>query len=63
MSHRHAAVSSRDVIFTQSRNPDEKQNRAAHGNITRVDTCACGAVRRTHINQHHIEREAWQVAK
>jgi hypothetical protein len=37
------------------------QNPAAHGNITRVDTCqACGAVRRTNINGGHTETSGWK---
>lgn len=32
---------------------------AAHGNICSVATCACGATRRTNINQQYREVGAW----
>jgi hypothetical protein len=35
------------------------QNPAAHGNICVVDTCRCGAQRRTNVNQIHVERGPW----
>jgi hypothetical protein len=31
-------------------------NEAAHGNITRVETCTCGAVREINVNDTHQER-------
>lgn len=34
-------------------------NPSSHGNITIIDTCSCGATRRTNINQNHQERGAW----
>jgi hypothetical protein len=36
-------------------------HRAAHGNITRHATCACGASRRMNINGRHVEAGAWTV--
>lgn len=34
-------------------------NPAAHGGVMHVDTCSCGAVRRTNTNGMHIERGPW----
>jgi hypothetical protein len=61
MKHKHHAVKSVDYGF--SRPVSENENRAAHGNICRVDTCSCGATRRTNINGSHIERGVWATAK
>lgn len=36
-----------------------RPNPAAHGNITEVCICRCGAEKRININQEHIERGAW----
>jgi hypothetical protein len=33
----------------------------AHGNICVIDTCSCGAVRKTNINGNHIERGPWAL--
>lgn len=43
--------------------PGARQNQAAHGNIVEIDTCSCGAVRRTNVNQQHIERGPWELAE
>lgn len=58
--HEHAAIESRDVGFTGPVNNDER-NEAADGNITRIERCACGAERRTNINQRHVESGEWSV--
>jgi len=36
-----------------------RENRAAHGNVCVIDTCSCGAERRTNRNQGHLERGTW----
>lgn len=36
------------------------ENRAAHGNVCVVDTCRCGAERKTNVNGRHIERGPWK---
>jgi len=38
-----------------------EQNEAAHGNITAIDYCRCGATKRTNINGRHLERGKWEV--
>lgn len=38
-------------------------NRKAHGNLTRVDVCTCGAERETNINQQHTEVGVWQLRR
>ena len=55
--HTHRPEASRDEAFGGP--VSRRQNRAAHGNITRVDTCRCGATRHTNRNQGHIERGEW----
>jgi hypothetical protein len=32
----------------------------AHGNIVRIDICACGAVRRLNVNGQHVESSGWR---
>ena len=55
--HKHRATDSIDRPFEGPvRTPE---NRAAHGNITRTETCRCGATRRTNINQGYMGRGPW----
>lgn len=57
----HRAVRSADYAFTcPVSHPVDGENRAAHGNITRVETCSCCAVRRININQTHEEVGQWE---
>lgn len=35
---------------------------ASHGGVTFVETCSCGATRRTESNGRHVERGAWEEA-
>lgn len=35
------------------------ENPAAHGGVCEVETCRCGATRRTNVNQQHVERGQW----
>ncbi len=35
---------------------------ASHGCVTHVDECRCGAIRRTEVNQQHVERGTWEAA-
>jgi hypothetical protein len=58
--HQHRAATSIDRCFAGP--VAERENPAAHGNIVQIDTCRCGAERRTNINQQHIERGAWSEA-
>lgn len=55
--HRHRPKVSEDRCYAGP--VARPENRAAHGNIVRVDVCACGAVRRTNINGRHVERGPW----
>lgn len=59
-THKHKAADSRDVAFSGPVSID-RENPAAHGNITQIDRCRCGAERRTNINQHHVERGEWST--
>lgn len=38
------------------------QNEAAHGGVCIVDTCSCGAERRTNVNGRHVEPGEWLAA-
>ena len=56
-NHRHRPATSVDRCYTGP--VKQPQNQAAHGNICVIDTCRCGAERRTNVNQNHVERGAW----
>lgn len=60
MAHRHRAHTSRDRCYSGP--VKEPANPAAHGNICVIDTCRCGAERRTNINGRHVERGPWESA-
>jgi hypothetical protein len=61
-NHTHRATRSADYGFSGPVAIHD-QNPAAHGNICRVDSCSCGATRRTNINGSHKERGAWEMPK
>lgn len=59
-THRHRCATSIIVGYTGTvPRPVCGENRAAHGAVCVVETCACGAVRRTNSNGRHDERGAW----
>ena len=66
MAHHHKVKTSIDRGFngpvTTETDGRYAQNPAAHGNITRIDACACGATRRTNINQGYREYGRWVEA-
>jgi hypothetical protein len=45
--------------FERCANPAACQP-GAHGNITVVDVCRCGAQRRANLNQAHYESSGWR---
>lgn len=53
----HVAIGSSERPYNGSVSRDE--NRAAHGNICIVETCACGATRSTNVNGLHFEQGVW----
>jgi len=69
--HRHCPITEREFCYFHCVNPDHCRRRGpmswqtytvhpgSHGNITRIETCTCGAIRKTNINGQHIERSAW----
>jgi len=61
MKHRHKAASAPRTL-PYAGPVAKRQNRAAHGNVTVVDSCACGARRLTNVNQQHVERGSWILA-
>lgn len=64
--HTHRAVSSmsRTVAWTHCvARPGVGCSGAAHGGVTHVDRCRCGAERETEINGLHVVRGAWTEAE
>jgi hypothetical protein len=59
MAHRHRPRTTVDWPFRHCVRPDHC-TQGAHGNIVRIDVCGCGAIRRTNINQQHVERGQWE---
>lgn len=65
-NHAHRAIpgKSKDRCWIFCVTPCEcaanPHRQAAHGNITRVDRCACGAVRETEINGGRANYGVWQ---
>jgi hypothetical protein len=57
--HRHKMSTERNYCFRGPAVGARTENRAAHGNVTVVERCACGATRETNINGRHVERGAW----
>jgi hypothetical protein len=58
--HTHAAATSTDrPFFGPVVAGSANQNPAAHGNITRTETCSCGCTRLVNINGSHRELSTW----
>lgn len=62
MSHSHTAIRDEDWGYTGPVAPAGHENKAAHGNITRIEYCDCGARRWININGSHREVSPWHVA-
>lgn len=60
--HDHKMERSRVTPYMGSvaRGVARDENRAAHGGITRIETCACGASRLVNANGSHVEAGAWR---
>jgi hypothetical protein len=59
--HRAIAAKSRIVSYTAPVVSDPtRQNPKAYGGVCHIDTCTCGAVRRTNSTGRHSERGPWQ---
>lgn len=56
-AHKHRVKSTRTTPFFHP--VAVRQNQAAHGGVTKIATCACGAERHTNVNGSHVERGAW----
>ncbi|MFA5412892.1 MAG: hypothetical protein WC350_06115 [Candidatus Micrarchaeia archaeon] len=58
--HLHAPVSSKTIErpFTGCLCPDQC-NPSAHGGFSVVETCRCGFVRASNVNQKHVESGRW----
>lgn len=57
MAHRHKAIS--EIVRCFSGAVSRHENRAAHGGVTIIATCKCGAERQTNVNGNHYERGQW----
>lgn len=56
--HKHSRQKTYDYGYSACVDPDGCDP-IAHGNITRIDFCACGAERRENINAGHHEKGGW----
>lgn len=62
-THRHRARQSEHRVYGWSRCVAETScSGAAHGGVTYVDRCACGATRLTESNGRHEMRGPWHEA-
>jgi hypothetical protein len=59
MPHRHTITTILTRPFVGA--VTQRQNVAAHGCVTEVQTCSCGAVRAVNINGRHVERGSWST--
>jgi len=59
--HTHKPKTSKEVPFSHA--VASPENARAHGGVCIVDTCRCGAVRRTNRNAGQIERGPWVDAR
>jgi hypothetical protein len=59
--HKHNAIpeKTKQRCYSGCVNPKD-ENRSAHGNIVVIETCDCGAVRRTNVNGWHVEEGEWK---
>lgn len=57
--HKHKAKSKKTTPFFGPVSGTRKQNPAAHGNVTVIAKCRCGAERSTNVNGPHVERGQW----
>ena len=63
MNHKHRAKYERTGPFFGASQPAHHGNglaHAAHGNVTVVATCRCGATRASHHNGRHAQYETWR---
>ena len=59
--HQHRSIEPREKTIPyigHSVRPD-KPNPVAHGNVTHIEVCACGARRLTNSNGGRLERGPW----
>ena len=60
-AHRHRPASTRTICWSYCVAAGRCSG-AAHGNVTHVETCSCGATRAEEVNGTFIARGAWQPA-
>lgn len=61
MSHKKCQPSGQPSIrcFSGPIADAKRPNPLAHGNITRTETCSCGATRQVNVNGTHKEIGSW----
>jgi len=59
MEHKHHAKTSETRPFWGPVATGARANPAAHGGITRRETCSCGATRKVNVNGVHVEKGRW----
>jgi len=60
MKHQHRTTKSVVRPYVGYSVRPDRPNPAAHGGVTIVERCACGAQRLTNVNGRHIETGRWQ---
>lgn len=58
-THKHRAVRTVTRGWTLCVAKGGACNGAPHGNVVHVDTCACGAEKRTEANGRHVATSGW----
>lgn len=61
MAHRHAVKTTRTFAYSSPVGPPEEQDQRAHGGVRHVDTCSCGAERKTNSNGRFVETTGWYM--
>jgi hypothetical protein len=59
ITHKHQVSSWMTVIFSGCVAPDQCTPEA-HGHVTDVSTCPCGAIQRTNVNRGYREIGPWE---
>lgn len=63
MSHKHKTRETRTVGYSHPVGPPERQDQRAHGGVMHLDTCSCGAERKTNSNGRYSETTGWYVSE
>jgi len=61
--HRHTAATRTETPYRGTAAGARRENPAAHGSLTIVETCDCGATREVAANGRHRELGRWYPAQ